>query len=229
MTDAQIDGPPVAKTSPSYAKLAAALAKAQGVMGGAKKDSTNPHLKSKYADLASVWEACRGPLSANDLAIVQFPEASGATVTVRTMLLHSSGEYLETSISATGKDSTPQTIGSVITYLRRYSLAAMVGIAPEDDDGQSAQPGAPASNQTAKSTAQTPKPAAPTAPATPSPDWSKLAADCAGEMKRRGVAQGVLLDWRKSMGYPEDGGAMTAEQLEEMLQFIQTFPLNQTA
>lgn len=135
------DGPPVTTHSPSYARLALALSKAQRVMGGAKKDATNPHLKSKYADLASVWDACREPLAANGLAVAQLLESDGSKATVKTMLLHESGEYLETSITAKGKDDNIQTLGSIITYLRRYSLSAMVGIAPEDDDGQAGQHG----------------------------------------------------------------------------------------
>lgn len=124
----------------SLAKLATALAKAQAIMHGAKKDANNPHLESKYADLASCWDACREPLTSNGLSIAQLLEGEAPTVTVRTILLHESGEYIESAISATAKDTNPQTIGSIQTYLRRYGLSAMVGIAPEDDDGQAAQP-----------------------------------------------------------------------------------------
>lgn len=120
-------------------KLAEALAKAQGQIKGAAKDSANPFFKSKYADLASVWEACRKPLSDNDLSVVQ-PTAiiDGATV-VRTLLMHSSGEYIEGILPIQVPDTaTAQQVGSAITYARRYALASMVGVAPEDDDGNSA-------------------------------------------------------------------------------------------
>jgi hypothetical protein len=123
--------------SASIAKLATALAAAQGEMANATKDSTNPHFKSKYADLASVREACR-PLSKHGIAILQPTSAEGTSVTVTTMLVHTSGEWIAEDLTMTAGQNTPQAIGSAITYGRRYGLAAMVGIAPEDDDGQAA-------------------------------------------------------------------------------------------
>jgi hypothetical protein len=133
-----------ATRSPSIAALAAALAKAQGEMEGAAKANVNPHFKSKYADLASVWDACRAPLSKHGLSILQPVRADGPHVTVTTILAHSSGEWIEESLTMTAQQNTPQGVGSAITYGRRYGLAAMVGIAPEDDDGNaaSAQPAA---------------------------------------------------------------------------------------
>ncbi len=120
--------------------LAGALAKAQAEVEGAAKDRVNPHFKSSYATLASIWEACRGALSKYGVAVVQSPVAEGALVTVTTLLAHASGEWIRSSLSALARDATPQSIGSATTYLRRYGLASMVGIAPEDDDGQQAQP-----------------------------------------------------------------------------------------
>lgn len=124
--------------SASIAKLAGALAKAQGEMEGASKDSTNPHFKSKYADLASVWEACRKPLAKHELAILQPVTADGQHVTVTTILTHSSGEWISEALTMIAQQATPQAVGSTITYGRRYGLSAMVGIAPEDDDGEAA-------------------------------------------------------------------------------------------
>lgn len=124
--------------SESIIKLAEALAKTQAVMEGATKDATNPHFKSKYADLAAVWDACREPLSKHGLSILQPVSAEGPKVTVRTILLHTSGEFLEEALTLTAAQDTPQAIGSVITYGRRYGLSSMVGIAPEDDDGEAA-------------------------------------------------------------------------------------------
>jgi hypothetical protein len=126
------------RRSPSIAALAAALAKAQGEMGGALKDKTNPHFKSSYADLSAVWDAARGPLSKNGLAVLQPPSSMGASVTVTTILTHSSGEWVESDFTVTATQNTPQGIGSCLTYARRYALASMVGIAPEDDDGNAA-------------------------------------------------------------------------------------------
>lgn len=125
--------------SESIALLAAALTLAQGEIEGASKDRENPHFKSKYADLASCWEACRQPLSKNGLSVVQLPKCDGASVTVLTLLLHKSGEYLGESLTVTAVDSKPQSVGSALTYARRYGLSAVVGIAPEDDDAEAAQ------------------------------------------------------------------------------------------
>jgi hypothetical protein len=124
--------------SSSVAKLAAALAKAQMEMEGATKDAINPHFKSKYADLASVREACK-PLSKHGIAILQPTRADGAAVTVTTLLIHDSGEWISEDLTLTAGQATPQAVGSAITYGRRYGLAAMVGIAPEDDDGEAAE------------------------------------------------------------------------------------------
>lgn len=127
-------------TSEGIAAIAAALAKAQGEIETAKKDSENPHFRSKYADLASVWEACRSALSKNGIAVVQAPgtDETGA-VTMTTMLSHSSGEWMCSTMACKPARNDAQSMGSVITYLRRYSLSAMVGVAPdEDDDGEAA-------------------------------------------------------------------------------------------
>lgn len=122
----------------SLSNIAAALAAAQAEIGGAAKSKVNPHFKSSYADLSEVMDACRAALTKNGIAVVQMPSADGPAVTLRTMLLHKSGEYLDSSLTMTATQNTPQAIGSAITYARRYALAAMVGIAPEDDDGNAA-------------------------------------------------------------------------------------------
>lgn len=122
--------------SEQIGKISAALSKAQGQIKGAVKDAANPFFKSKYADLASVWEACREALTANELAVTQVNDVSdNGSVIVETMLSHSSGEYITGRLAMTPKDTSPQGIGSCITYARRYALAAIVGVAPEDDDG----------------------------------------------------------------------------------------------
>jgi hypothetical protein len=114
-------------------------------MQGAVKDRTNPAFKSSYADLASTWDACRVALSSNGLAVSQHPgRLEDGSVTVTTMLLHRSGQHISSVCSALPRDASPASVGSVVTYLRRYGLAAAVGVSPEDDDGQDAsQPAAP--------------------------------------------------------------------------------------
>ena len=119
-------------------QLAAALSAAQAVIEGADKGNTNPHFKSKYADLASVWDACRKPLTDNGLSVVQALGSNGDAVTCTTMLLHKSGQFIRTVFEMTPQQKTPQAAGSCATYLRRYSLQALVGVAPEDDDGNAA-------------------------------------------------------------------------------------------
>lgn len=125
--------------SAEIGKLAEALAKAQGEMSGARADSENPYFKSTYADLSSVWEACRGPLSKNGLAVIQTTAAADQGVKVVTTLAHSSGQWIRGELTMRPVKNDPQGIGSALTYARRYSLSGMVGIAPvEDDDGEGA-------------------------------------------------------------------------------------------
>jgi len=148
-------------TSDSINELAAALSKAQGAMDGAKKTASNPFFKSKYADLASVKDAIREPFATYGLSVVQVPQtrfegapeayewtARGSgevrhgvrvftVVTVLTRLLHTSGQWIEESVSAMLPNGDPQSVGSAISYLRRYALQSVAGIASEDDDAES--------------------------------------------------------------------------------------------
>ena len=119
-------------------ELAGALSKAQAMLRGAVKDSTNPHFKSRYADLASCWDACREALAANGLSVVQLPEGTGGVVEMTTMLLHTSGQWVSCTGTFPATKADPQGLGSCITYARRYQLCAIVGISPEDDDGNAA-------------------------------------------------------------------------------------------
>jgi len=127
--------------SPTINELASALCKAQGEIKSAKEDKTNPHFKSSYASLDSVWEACREPLSKNGLSVVQLPNVEGETLVLTTMLMHTSGQWIRSKMPITSAKMTPQAIGSGMTYMRRYCLASLVGVAPKDwdDDGNEAQ------------------------------------------------------------------------------------------
>lgn len=127
------------QTSEQINELAAALAKAQGKITGAVKDSANPFFKSKYADLASVWDAVRDHLSANGLSIIQSASTTeGGGICVTAMLAHASGQWVRDTLTLTPKDQSPQAMGSTITYGRRYLLAALTGAAQIDDDGNAA-------------------------------------------------------------------------------------------
>lgn len=120
-------------------ELAAALAMAQGQMEGAKKDSDNPFFKSKYADLASVVDAIRGPLAEHGLAYVQLPiPTERDEVQVETVLLHASGQWIASIVTVPVTKQDAQGYGSALTYARRYGLQAMAGVAAEDDDGNAA-------------------------------------------------------------------------------------------
>lgn len=124
--------------SESIAALAKAIALSQLHVENALKSSTNPHFKSKYADLAEILNTVRPVFSANGIAIVQTPTFESGIASVETMLCHESGEFISSVCSSPVSKQDAQGIGSAITYLRRYSLAAMCGIAQEDDDGQQA-------------------------------------------------------------------------------------------
>jgi hypothetical protein len=125
--------------SETIGNLALALAKAQGEMGSASKDANNPHFKSRYADLASIMDACRAPLAKHGLAVSQLPcRENDGSVGLTTILLHESGEFIGSSITARPAQESPQVLGSLLTYLRRYSLAAICGVVQDDDDAESA-------------------------------------------------------------------------------------------
>ena len=125
--------------SESIAKLATALSIVQGKLKHAKKDSANPFFKSHYADLESVWEACRSLLAENGLSVMQFPGYyQEGTMSLTTVLTHSSGEWISQEMSLPVSKPDAQGSGSALTYMRRYALAAVVGIYQADDDGNAA-------------------------------------------------------------------------------------------
>ena len=127
------------KTSESIAELAAALAKAQGQIEGAKKGNVNPAFRSKYADLGAVWDAIREPLSVNGLSVIQQMTSSPGQVSCTTLMMHATGQSIEfDAFTVPVAKQDAQGYGSAATYCRRYSLMAAVGIAPVDDDANAA-------------------------------------------------------------------------------------------
>ena len=167
--------------SESIAKLSEALAKAQGSIQNAKKDADNPFFKSRYADLASVWDVCRRPFADNGLSIIQIQEAIEGKMRLTTVLAHSSGEWISGDLDMTPVKTDPQGIGSCITYARRYALSAFAGVATEDDDGNAAS---------GKDAKQAPQEAR-TFTAKPKPDavlTAPLAAAVAKAAEQRGMA-----------------------------------------
>ena len=120
-------------------ELATALSAAQGEIENAAKDAQNPFFKSAYADLASVRDAVRIPFAKHGLAVTQLLGNDAHGVTVETVLMHKSGQWLSGIVSVKPKQDDAQSLGSAVTYARRYSLSSVAGIASEiDDDGESA-------------------------------------------------------------------------------------------
>lgn len=134
-------------------QLAKSLSKAQGELESALKDSTNPFFKNKYADLASVWSAAKFPLSSNGLSVVQQFIYDGDKIILVSTLAHSSGQWMRSFLPIVPTENViknkqgeimgykkidVQNVGAGITYMRRYALAALIGITQDDDDGESA-------------------------------------------------------------------------------------------
>ena len=120
-------------------KVSAALVKAQKAFGPALKSSTNPHFKSRYADLSACVEAVIDALNDNGIALIQRNIECESGVCVETVFVHESGESLSSGpLHVPAAKQDPQGYGSALTYARRYSLMAACGIAPEDDDGNAA-------------------------------------------------------------------------------------------
>ncbi len=124
-------------------ELATALAKAQGEIEGATKTAENPHFRSKYADLASIRDAIQEPFAKHGLSYIQPCRLvslgeSAWMVEVETLIFHTSGQFIGETLGILLQRADAQGEGSAITYGRRYGLAAMAGVAPEDDDGNAA-------------------------------------------------------------------------------------------
>jgi hypothetical protein len=125
------------KTSDSIKAISVALVDSQTKIRFAVKDSTNPHFKSRYADLASVIDAIKESLNINGIAFIQTPtESPSGTLALTTRLLHTSGEWIEDTAVCPLQKNDPQGYGSALTYLRRYSLSSICGLYQDDDDGE---------------------------------------------------------------------------------------------
>ena len=132
--------------TPIGKQIAAAFVKAQKAFGPALKTSTNPHFRSKYADLSNCIEAVIGALNDNGIGLMQRTYECQDGVMVETIFVHESGEVMECGmLHVPAAKHDPQGYGSALTYARRYSLLAATGLAPEDDDGNagSRRPEAP--------------------------------------------------------------------------------------
>mgnify|MGYP000938070018 FL=1 len=128
----------VTETKADHKSIFAALAAAQMEMGPALKDSANPAFRSKYADLASVMQACMGALNKHGICVMQPTGEDETGRYVKTILAHTTGETVECRVPLIVGKNDMQGYGSAVTYARRYGLMSMAGIAPEDDDGNAA-------------------------------------------------------------------------------------------
>lgn len=137
------------KTSEQLDSISTALAKAQAEMKPAIKDSLNPAYKSKYADLSSVWDACRVPLTSNGIAVLQEVTGAEAAILVTTRLQHSSGQWIELGpLPVPVNKHDAHGVGSATSYGKRYGLAAAIGVIAElDDDGNAAVEARPTAAQ----------------------------------------------------------------------------------
>ena len=123
-------------TSPTTKEITTALIEFHKEIGTISKDAANPFFKSQYATLTKILETIKDPLTKNGLTFVQFPDGDNG---LTTRLMHSSGEWLEASYTMKPAKNDPQGLGSAITYQRRYSIGAILGLSTEvDDDGNAA-------------------------------------------------------------------------------------------
>ena len=130
--------------SDSIKNLATALCAFQASVEAITKDSTNPFFKSKYASLSAIIEDTRDLLAKNGLSYAQFPslvtnaDGTRSFAGLTTILMHTSGEWIESGFPVNAVDEKPQSVGSAITYARRYALQSILGLQVEDDDGNAA-------------------------------------------------------------------------------------------
>ena len=127
------------KQSEGIEKLATALCRVQTNPLFALLNGENPFFKSKYADLSSVWAVIREPLTKNGLCVAQTSRKdSDGTLLIVTTLMHESGQWIQGELPMVTEKNDPQAYGKCITYGRRYALSAIIGVCPEDDDGEGA-------------------------------------------------------------------------------------------
>lgn len=170
-------------------KIAAALVKAQKNFSPALKSATNPHFRSRYADLSACVEAVIDALNDAGIALLQPCHECASGVLVETLFIHESGETFSAGkLHVPAAKQDPQGYGSALTYARRYSLMAACGIAPEDDDGNAAsKPKAPRHNPVPD-------------PVGIAPDRMAIIADVAQAMRDKHAADDVAGAYEEYMG-----------------------------
>lgn len=196
-------------------ELMAALAAAQGSIENATKGSINPHFKSRYADLAEVLNTIRPTFAAHGLSLVQSTSYDGSLVSVDTVIGHASGGFVVSTAACVPAKSDAQGIGAATTYLRRYSAAAMCGIAQEDDDGNSAA-------HSRQATTSRPQQPAAQAPAGMSTDDVRAAARATIARVGRSLTMERLssMGWEKADEIPADRRADVVAMLNGLTEQV---------
>lgn len=204
--------------SDSIAKLAPALVKALAEIEGASKSATNPHFRSNYADLSTVIEASKEVLAKHDLALMQFPGALGdASLTLETIIMHSSGEWISGLSEIYVNKPTPQETGSAITYIRRYAQKAALNMPDVDDDAEGAMK-RHSGNGNGKATA----------PITPEPEgnvfwhWTGQQALNANQAKKAGLDK-TMIEFIDRIALLADGVEID-EWIDAVASEVQQFP-----
>jgi hypothetical protein len=199
--------------SPSIGNLVLALSKAQGKFEGAAKSSDNPFFKSKYADLYECIEAAKPSLAENELAVIQTTDTDEKGIWVITTLGHSSGEWIRGRLMMKPKKDDDQGTGSSITYGRRYTFAAIVGLAQKDDDGN-ASVNADSDNKDGKNKINNDQKKTDATPDRKAVDgWLKWIDDHIN-IKGAGVAAGLENGWKKNL--EPNLGKFPADQQNEL-------------
>lgn len=188
-------------------KLAPALVAFQEEVGNPKKTADNPFYKSKYADLDGIINTIRPTLAAHGLCVIQSPEGEGNTAKVTTRIIHSSGQWIEGTLSLTAVKGDPQGMGSAITYARRYSLAGICGLAQDDDDGNTAS--GKDEKPTAKSATPHPSKLGPQAPIGKPPEEG-MRDRCAAIVKQLGIDKTTTASILRAHGGTKAEGAAWA-------------------
>ena len=196
--------------------LAKALADAQAVIRDAVFDKVNPHFNSKFASLASILDAIRPVLSAHGLSVTQLITTAEGAVGIRTVLMHSSGQWLSEDARWPTATTDPQKLTAAITYYRRSSLSALAGITgDEDDDGNAAAKPGPKPEPRTEPKA-TPKPG----PNTPTEKQISAIFALAGKVwphLDQGARKSALADLCRSMQLPDSSKNMTREQASALI------------
>ncbi len=182
--------------SESITNLVGALVVFQGKMTAVKKDATNPFYKSRYATLDTIWETIRKPLSENGLSVAQTMDIENGKDVLNTTLYHTSGEWISGMQSVNPVKDDPQSLGSAISYARRYSLSALLGVVADEDDD---------ANIATKLEAKSDKPKAepksmekPVSPETPQKNESNISAAQTKKIYASVKEKGITTDQAKS-------------------------------